>query len=106
MRHVQLKEPRSLPVRGTHIFDRSRARSGQTVWQIQFLRDLSNRELPERVVDLVYANGREADGGADFVTEDRGFRVPKVRVDEHARYDTMTVEGLSICEVGVGLACV
>jgi len=40
------------------------------------------------------------------VPEDRGFRIPKVRVDEHAGYDTMTVEGLSICEVGVGLSCV
>ena len=38
--------------------------------------------------------------------EDRSFRVPSVRVDEHARDDSVAVEGLSVCEVGVGLSCV
>lgn len=40
------------------------------------------------------------------MSEDRGFRVSSVRVNQHAWNDTVPVEGLSVCEVGVGLSCV
>lgn len=49
------------------------------------------------VVDLVDANGREADRSADLVPEDHGFCVSSVRVDEHVRDDSVPVEGLPIC---------
>ena len=38
--------------------------------------------------------------------EDRSFRVPGVRIDEHAQDDSVVVEGLSVCKVGVGLSCI
>lgn len=38
------------------------------------------------------------------MAEDGGFRVAFVGVDEHAGDDTVAVEGLSVCEVRVGLA--
>jgi len=106
MRHIELEEPGPFPVRGTNIFDRIRACGGQTIWQIQLFRDFRYRQLPEGVVDLVDADGREANGCADFVPENRGFRVPCVRVNEHLWNYAVAVEGLSVCEVCVGLSCV
>ena len=38
--------------------------------------------------------------------EDRSFRVPGVLVDEHARDNSVAVEGLPVCEMGVGLSCI
>jgi hypothetical protein len=40
------------------------------------------------------------------VSEDRGFRVSGVGIDEHARDDSVSVKSLSVGEVSVGLSCV
>jgi hypothetical protein len=53
------------------------------------------------MVDFVYADWGEADGSVDFVAEDGGAGVAFVGVDEHAWDDAVTVEGLSVCGVGV-----
>ena len=56
------------------------------------------------MIDLIYTDRSEADGGTDFLAEDGGFGVPDVGIDEHTRNNTVSVEGLSISEMSVGLA--
>jgi hypothetical protein len=106
VRHVKLEESRAFAVRSTDVFDGIGACGREAVRQIQFLRDLGDWEFAEGVVDLVDTYWGEANGCADFVAEDRGLGVAFVGVDEHARDDSVAVEGLSICEVGVGLASI
>lgn len=103
VRHVELKEPWTGAVCCSDVFDGCGAGGGEAVGEVEFLGYLCDGEFAQRVVDLVYADWSKADGGADFVSEDRGFRVPFVGVDEHAGDDAVPVEGLSVGEVGVGL---
>lgn len=56
------------------------------------------------MVDFVYADGCEADGRGDAVSEDGGASVPGVGVDEHAWDYAVAVEGLPVYGVRVGLA--
>ena len=56
------------------------------------------------MVDFIDADGGEANGGWDAVAKDGGCRVALVGVDEHARDDTVAVEGLSVRRVRVGLS--
>lgn len=58
------------------------------------------------MVDLVDADGREADGRGDGVVEDRGSCVAVVGVDELVGDYAVPEEGLPVDEVCVGLACV
>jgi hypothetical protein len=53
-------------------------------------------ELTGWMIDLIYTDGREADGRRYFVSEYFSCGVTLVGIDEHARYDTMAVEGLSV----------
>ena len=58
------------------------------------------------MVDLVDADGCESYWSTDFVSEDAGCRVSLVGIYEHAWDDTMSVEGLTIGEMCVGLSCI
>ena len=55
------------------------------------------------MVDLVYADRGEAYGRRDAMAEDGGCGIASVSVDEHAGDYAVAVEGLAVCEVGVGL---
>lgn len=56
------------------------------------------------VVDLVDANGRDADRGGDGVAEDGGAGGAFVGVDQLAWQELVPEEGLPVGEVGVGEA--
>lgn len=99
MRHIQLKEPRSLSIRLAHILNRTTPRRTQAVWQIQLFRYLGHGDLAVWVVDLVDADGREANGRGDLVAPDLGAGVALVGVAEHAWDDAVAVEGLAVGEV-------
>ena len=58
------------------------------------------------MVDLVDADGREADGCCEAVAEESAGGVALVGVDELAGDQAVAVEGLAVGEVGVGLTCV
>ena len=92
MRHVQLEESWSIAVRSTNVFNRIRACRGEAVWKVQLLRNFCYRKLPKRIVDLVDSDRSEANWRADFVSEDFGFGVALVGVDEHARNNAVTVK--------------
>ena len=100
VRLVQLEEARGFAVRGADVLDRLAAGGGQAVGQIELFGDFGDGQLAGWVVDLVDADGREADGRGDFVTEDRGGGVAGVGVDEHARDDAVAVKCLTIGKVG------
>jgi len=104
MRNVKLEESRAFAVRSTDVSYGIGTCGREAVWQIQFLRDLCDREFAAGVVNLVDADWGEANVCGDFVAEDGGLGAASVGVDEHAWDDSVAVEGLSVCEVGVGLA--
>jgi hypothetical protein len=98
VRHVQLVEAYAvLAIRGCHVFDRGGACGGEAVGEIEFPGYFCDGELAEGMVDLVYADGGEADGRGDFVAEYGGGRVACVRVDELAGDYAVAEEGLPVC---------
>lgn len=56
------------------------------------------------MVDLIYTDRSEADGCGHTVAEDGGSSVALVGVDEHSRNDAVSVEGLAVGGMCVGLA--
>lgn len=56
------------------------------------------------MVDFVYSDRSEPDWCGDGVAEDFGARVARVCVDELVGDYTVSVEGLTVCEVGGGEA--
>ena len=102
VRQIQLVEAAAGTVGGGDVLDGRGARGREAVGQVELLGDFGNWELTLRVVDLVDADGGEADGRGDFVPEDCGAAGADVGVDELAGDDLVAVEGLSVGEVGVG----
>ncbi len=103
MRHVELEEARAGAVSFCNRFDGRGARGAKAVGEVEFFGHGCDGQFAERVVDFVDADWGEADGGGDFVAEDCGRRVAKVSVDELAGDDSVSEEGLTVGEVGVGL---
>jgi hypothetical protein len=106
VRLVELEETRAFAVGFADVFDRLAASCGQAVRQVELFGYFCHGELAEWVVDFVDADGCEADGRGDLVPENLGGGVALVGVLEHARDDAVAVEGLSVCEVRCGHACV
>ena len=104
VRHVQLIEARTGAVGFRDGLDGRRARGAEAVREVEFLGDGGDGELAEGVVNFVDADRGEANRGGDFVPEDGGCRVAQVGVDELAGDDAVSVEGLAVGEVCVGLA--
>lgn len=102
VRHVELEEARALAVGGADVLDRLTAGRRQAVGQVELLGDFGDGQLAGGVVDLVDADGREADGRGDLVAEDFRLGVALVGVAQHARDDAVAVEGLAVREVGAG----
>lgn len=98
VRHVQLVEPHAFrPVGGSDVLDGGGACGGEAVGEVEFPGYFCDGELAEGMVDLVYADGGEADGRGDFVAEYGGGRVACVRVDELAGDYAVAEEGLPVC---------
>lgn len=81
MRHVELEETWALSIGGADILDGLRASSAQTIRQVQFLCNLCNGKLSQRVVDLVDADRRKSNRGAGLVAPDLPAGVALVGVD-------------------------
>ena len=62
MRHVKLVEAGSGTVGGCNGFDGGAAGGGEAVGKVEFAGDGCDREFAERMVNLVYSYGSEANG--------------------------------------------
>ena len=102
VRHVQLVEAGPGAVGGGDVLDGGGAGGGEAVGQVELLGDFGDRQFAEGVVDLVDADGGEADRRGDLVPEDGGAGGADIGIDELAGDDLVAVEGLSVGEVGVG----
>lgn len=104
VRHVELVEAGAVAIGCGDVLDRRAAGGAEAVGEVELFGDFGDGEFAERVVDLVDADGSEADGSGDFVPKDRGRGVSDVGVNELARDDAVAEEGLAVGEVGVGQA--
>jgi len=93
--HVELVEAGSLAVCFGNFLDGVRAGGGEAIGEVEFFGDGGDGDLAGGVVDFVYADRGEADGGGDLVAEDCSGGVAEVGVDELSGDDAVTVEGLA-----------
>ena len=104
VRHVELVESGPGAIGFCDGFDGRRAGCAEAVGQVEFFGDRCDWEFAEGVVDFVDADWCETDWCRDFVAEDCGCGVAEVGVDELPGDDSVPEEGLTVSEVGVGLA--
>ena len=94
--HVKLIEARAGAIRSPDVFDGLRSRRGETVGDVELSRNFRDGQFAFGVIYLIYADGRNAEGCSDVVSEDRGSCRSPICVYQLARDDLVSIECLAI----------
>ncbi len=95
-----MKESRSRAVCFADIFDTVASSRRQAVGQVELLGYFGHGKLSSGMVNAVDANWCKSNRGRHSVAKDLGCSVSLVGVNQHARDDTVPIEGLSVGEMG------